>query len=151
MANRRPLHSFHPLDFPAHPVVVGVDVSPNGLAATRFALEEAVHRHLPLRIAYATRGGHPHSAVPRMPEGVHRLVVAAHRTYPQLDITERIAPMRPSELLLEEGEDAALLVVGSPSHTECSERAATCTAHIVQDAARCPVVIARPGGAPPPV
>ena len=125
-------------------VVVGVDGSLNGLAATEVAVDEAVLRHLPLRIAYASPSGHPHSNAPRMPRLVTDLVEAVHQAHPELDISERIAPMAPSQLLLEESENAALLVVGSPSHEDGVDRVATCTAHIVLGAAECPVVVARP-------
>jgi nucleotide-binding universal stress UspA family protein len=131
---------------PSLAVVVGVDGTLNGLAATEVAVDEAVLRHLPLRIAYATPLGHPHSNVPRMPTSVTDLVLAVHQAHPELDITERIAPMMPSQLLLEEAENAALLVVGSPSHGDSADRAATCTAHIVLGAADCPVVVAQPMG-----
>jgi nucleotide-binding universal stress UspA family protein len=125
-----------------HSVVVAVDDSPVGLAATALAVEEAVERHLPLRIAYAIRPGHPHSSIPRIPALVGDLVDAAHRAHPELDISQRIAPMSAVQLLLEESEGAALLVVGTESSDEDRGSVAISTARLLEGAVRCPLLVA---------
>lgn len=142
-------HEFEPLQErmmaslrPRPPIVVGVSDSASSLAATRVAADEAVRRRLPLRLAYASPPGHPQSNAPRLPSGVVEVVEEVHLAHPDLDISQRIAPMQPSDLLLEESETATLIVLGSPSHSGGDEEAATCTAQQVLQGAGCPVVVA---------
>ncbi|MFE6690969.1 universal stress protein [Streptomyces sp. NPDC057743] len=104
----------------AHPVFVGVDGSPAGLAAADWGAREALLRELPLRLVHA--GEWPYSSVPPAgeeaarlwSEGVPREVTdqLRHR-YPDLDITADHVIGLPRDVLCQAAKYAEILVIGT--------------------------------------
>ncbi|MFJ6934416.1 universal stress protein [Streptomyces sp. NPDC101132] len=104
-----------------HHVAIGVDGSPESLAAARWAAQEAVLRQVPLRLVHAVDW----PLDPTLPvlgkRDIDRwadqvLTEAAqelHRRHPHLEITTRCPTGRPAAALAAEAADAALLVLGS--------------------------------------
>lgn len=111
---------------PDAPVVVGVDGSESSTAALRFAFAEAADRRASLTVVRTWRGIFLDESVPRYPLKVdpHEIEEAERAA-----LTEQVAPLRdaypdvavelvvvrgrPVRTLLEYGERARLLVVGS--------------------------------------
>jgi nucleotide-binding universal stress UspA family protein len=109
-----------PGDPPAREVLVGVDGSEVGLAATRWAAQEAARRNAPLRILHAGSylGRRGTTAAPS-PE-LHRArritaqayTVALH-TAPGVSTSTEIVPGDPTASLLRAAADGQLVVLGS--------------------------------------
>ncbi|MBB5789534.1 universal stress protein [Jiangella mangrovi] len=89
-------------------IVVGVDGSRAGDAALRFALAEAGRRSAKVVAVYAH---HDQSDLESLVPAALERARAAILTDP--DVSIRIDPGRPSDVLVEAGRDAALIVVGS--------------------------------------
>ncbi|MFE2092339.1 universal stress protein [Streptomyces sp. NPDC059460] len=106
------------------PVTVGVDGSPESLAAADWAAREATLRGLPLRIVHAwlwqpldvpivqDREAQAHSANAVLREAETRV---ADR-YPDLSVTAEVAPNTAVPTLLTEADRAGMLVLGSRGH-----------------------------------
>jgi nucleotide-binding universal stress UspA family protein len=107
---------------PAAPVVVGVDDSASAQTALRFAVEEAVARHVPLRVI---RAWTPVTGLWAETPIVTRAVTTAERQsfdevvagwrakHPELDIRAEAVVRHPADALTEASATAQLLVVGS--------------------------------------
>ncbi|WP_406516085.1 universal stress protein [Streptomyces sp. NBC_00873] len=106
------------------PVTVGVDGSPESLAAADWAAREAALRGLPLRVVYAwlwqpldvpivqDREVQAHSANAVLREAETRV---ADR-YPDLSVTAEVVPNTAVPTLLTEADQAGMLVLGSRGH-----------------------------------
>jgi nucleotide-binding universal stress UspA family protein len=108
-------------------IVVGVDGSAGGTAALEFAAEEAVLRKVPLRVLCAwevpaavyTPGTAP-SFDPEMLDAFRvraehvadEALATVKRLQPSVTVEALAAHGQPSEVLLEQGTDAELIVVG---------------------------------------
>lgn len=142
---------------PGQPVVVGIDGSDHSLEAVRWAAREAVALGLPLIIATAT--GQPGALTPtpwaesklkasRVASRRHvdRALTVAAAEQPRLRAETLVRATSPEDLLVELGEQAALLAVGSRGLGRWGALTLGSVSHAV--AARCdsPVLVAK--GAP---
>ncbi|SDC21427.1 universal stress protein [Actinokineospora iranica] len=144
----------------AHPVrppaLVAVDGSDSALAAVRWAAAAARRRGLPLRLTHAG-GGHL-SADPGDPglrsdyldalssRGRHALreaQAAAERAEPGVAVTQSLRLGAAVEVLVEESEQAAMVVLGSRGLTGASSAALGSVSAAVAERADCPVVVVR--------
>jgi len=141
-------------------IVVGVDGSPNAWHALEWAVGEATLRGATLRVVCAFEDpvtavglgtafgtGAPVAVDPSVVEGAAKDVVdeAARRAKGvKVEVVARCD--RPSDVLVDESRDAALLVVGSRGHGPVGSLLLGSVSNSVAHHARCPVVIV-PGGA----
>jgi nucleotide-binding universal stress UspA family protein len=110
------------------PVVVGVDGSPQSLRALRWAAEEARRWEAPLTLVWAWEPSLVHElasaagpgdeagverAARGAADGLDRVVADAAATLDGLAVERRVVRGRPVSVLLQESEDAAMLVVGA--------------------------------------
>ncbi|GAA2128505.1 universal stress protein [Actinomadura napierensis] len=126
-------------------VVVGVDGSPNSVAALRRAAREAVERHARLDVVRvlpsATR---PAPGLLRTAREWLRLRdLVAHAIPRTQHLTTRLLVRRgrPGEVLAKAAEHAELLVVGARANSESGNPFGGDTVPVVRGLARCPVVI----------
>ncbi|MFD5893707.1 universal stress protein [Streptomyces sp. NPDC060366] len=140
------------------PVVAAVDGSKGGLRALEWAVSEAARRGLPLRIVHASvwehfEGVRPGLAVDRPSEQVlaENLVAVseerARSLSAEVKVTTDIRPEEPVPALLEEADDAALLVMGSRGRGPIAGMLLGSVSLSVAARARCPVVVVRGRGA----
>ncbi|MFJ3921572.1 universal stress protein [Streptomyces sp. NPDC090022] len=105
----------------SRPVTVGVDGSPEAVAAAAWAAGEAVLRKAHLRVVYADQSPGPATAQSGSFEArshwaddlLGEAVEAVRREHPSLEIESRRRFGQPSEVLAEEAAEAGLLVLGS--------------------------------------
>ncbi|QNE73511.1 universal stress protein [Streptomyces finlayi] len=105
----------------SRPVTVGVDGSPEAVAAAGWAAGEAVLRGVNLRIVYADEWQGPTTAQYGGPEARSRWAEellaeaagAVRREHPSLEIETRHRSGQPSEILATEASEAGLLILGS--------------------------------------
>lgn len=149
---------------PATPgsIVVGVDGSHGASQALRWATEQAVLEHRPLRLVHATApvdaayygaGLVDHQAVLRTLHAEARALVDEARAQvaeqaPEVEVGERIEVTDARALLLEEAERAHLLVLGSRGRGHLAHLLLGSVSVGVARHARCPVVVHRPHRAP---
>ncbi|MGW7459450.1 universal stress protein [Streptomyces sp. NPDC054797] len=104
-----------------HHVTVGVDGSPEGRAAARWAAREASLRDVPLRLVHAVDWP-VGAALPQIgretadrwaDEALAEALQEVRRRHPQMEITTRCLAGRPAAALAAEAVDAGLLVLGS--------------------------------------
>ncbi|MEV5007218.1 universal stress protein [Streptomyces sp. NPDC055692] len=105
------------------PVVAGLDGSRESLAATHWAAREALRRGLPLRLVHAWEGlpdiaGRADLPEVRVPQSRARrmlrdTVAQLTESYPGLDLSGEQVHRQPGPALLDEAQDAELLVIGS--------------------------------------
>jgi len=142
------------------PVVVGVDGSSASEAAVAFAFQEASARQTDLIAVHAWHSQQPGSAYPDFPtpteitqieDGEHALLsqrLAGWReTYPDVEVHRRVIFGRSTPALLDFGESAQLVAVGSRGRGYNSRLlGSTSNALILQ--CECPVVVASPLSCP---
>ncbi|MFD7321604.1 universal stress protein [Streptomyces sp. NPDC059875] len=105
-------------------IVVGVDGSPESLAAADWAAREARRRRLPLRLVHAWRSQpldipleQDRASQERMADGVLREAESAlAERHPDLTLTAEVVPDTPVAALLSTEERAEMLVIGSRGH-----------------------------------
>ncbi|WP_137991125.1 universal stress protein [Streptomyces vilmorinianum] len=136
------------------PLVVGVDGSDASLAATDWAVDEALRHGLPLRIVHASlweryEGSVPAWSVDR-PSGqvlaeniVGVAAERARRRAPDLRITTDVVPMDAAGALLEEGQKAMAVVVGSRGRGEFADLMLGSVGLLVAARSHAPVVVVR--------
>ncbi|GAA2405272.1 universal stress protein [Streptomyces glaucosporus] len=135
-------------------VVVGLDGSPESLAAADWAAREARLRSLPLRLVHVEEAESHHrrflSAMDaearegwrRMPDDAAAGLVGRH---PGLEVgVERLAG-RPAEVLVEAAADAGLLVLGSHGRGALAGFLVGSVALSAVARTRCPLVLVRAG------
>ncbi|WP_329092614.1 universal stress protein [Actinomadura citrea] len=126
-------------------VVVGVDGSPNSMAALRRAAREASERHARLdvvrvmasRDAPARRPFHAIGEWLRLRRVVARLIPRSRHLTTRL----RVLHGEPGVVLAEAAARAELLVVGARAHSEHGNPLGGDTVPVVRERARCEVVI----------
>jgi nucleotide-binding universal stress UspA family protein len=146
-------------------IVVGVDRSTSALHAARWAADEAVRRRVPLRLVHAVNTstpaysgglGYPESFFDALESDGRQLLVetetAIHQAHPELDVTVELQTADPVPALIEESDNARLIVLGSRGLGGFSGILVGSTAVALVAHGRCPVAVirgAKPGEAPP--
>lgn len=136
------------------PLVTGVDGSDASLTALDWAVDEAVRHGLPLRIVHASLWERYEGVVPTWatdrPSGqilaeniVGTAAERARRRAPDLPLTTDVLAEDASTALLREGQEAAILVVGSRGRGELADLMLGSVGLVVAARAHCPVVVVR--------
>jgi len=137
------------------PVVVGVDGSESSQRATGFAFEEAAARDVPLVAVLAWRYPEPtgidEESLPLiydqddlMREEARVLENAVAQwcaRYPRVRVTRRLHPGRPGKVLVDESEQASLVVVGARGLGGFKGLLLGSVSHAVLYHAHCPVAV----------
>jgi nucleotide-binding universal stress UspA family protein len=118
------------------PVVVGVDLSPESDPALGFGFEEAAATGVPLVAALAHADEQSTLLSTRMSGWLEK--------YPDVAVRQLVVGERPIPLLLELGERAGLLVVGSRGRGGFSGMLLGSTPQALIYHAPCPVAVVRP-------
>lgn len=144
------------------PVVVGVDLRPDSIAALDFAFGEADRRNVGLRavLCWQLDRWDFASGIP-MPGGNMKAVQQRHRTllnkaladpserYPGVAVTTHVECAPTAGTLVEQSTNASLLVVGTRGHREVAGLVLGTVSQRVMRRALCPVaVVARTGTEP---
>lgn len=120
-------------------IVVGVDGSGAGDAALRFALTEAERRSAKV---VAVHAHHDQAEVDALVPAALERARAAVLSDP--DVSVRIAPGRPSDALLEAGQDATMIVVGSRGRGKVRSLLLGSTSQAVLQRSPRPVAVVHP-------
>ena len=106
-------------ELPAAPVIVGVDGSECGLAAARWAAQEAARRGAPLRIVYAVhpprrRGAahEPHPELPSLRRVTAQAYTVAKHAEPGVRASTEIVPGDAATVLVATAGEGQLVVLG---------------------------------------
>ncbi|MFE9173868.1 universal stress protein [Streptomyces kebangsaanensis] len=136
------------------PLVVGVDGSDPSLTAVDWAVDEAARHGLPLRLVYASlweryEGAVPSGSVERSSEQVmaeHVVASSAERARKRnadVKVSTDILPEDAVSALLDEGNTASALVIGSRGRGGLKGRLLGSVSLAVAARAHCPVVVVR--------
>ena len=144
-------------------VVVGVDGSEQALTAARWALDVAARRHQPLEVVHSWSVPLPPVGLGPAPVGLNddNIRQAAQRVLddsvealgseaPEVDITGTLYPGTPTAALLEAGERAAMVVVGSSGLDRVTEFILGSVTQQVVAHANCPVAVVPSKGSDEP-
>ncbi|GHJ36896.1 universal stress protein [Streptomyces sp. TS71-3] len=132
------------LDRSDRPVVVGTDGSPAACAAVDWAADEAAARGLPLRVVHAAVWAHFESAGRPLADRVTQEAgVRARSRRPSGAVVTEVLLRDPVPALLDEGESAALLVLGSRALGPVAGALLGSVSLPVMGRAPCPVVVVR--------
>ena len=134
-------------DPPGREVVVGVDGTEVGLAAVRWAAQEAARRDAPLRILHAAtylgRRGTTGAPPPELPRARGITAVAytvARHTAPGVQSSTEVVPDEPVTVLLRAAAASQLLVLGSSTTGAADEMVLASVATKVAARSPAPVV-----------
>ncbi|WP_181663149.1 universal stress protein [Actinomadura madurae] len=124
-------------------VVVGVDGSPNSMAALRRAAREAGDRHARLDVVRVLEPDGARHPVRTSREWMRLRRLAAREVSRARHMTTRLRIVhgQPGEALAEAAEHAELLVIGARAHSEHGNPLGGDTVPVVRAKARCEVVI----------
>ncbi len=138
------------------PIVVGVDRSTSALQAARWAADEAARRRAPLRLvhavtistpAYAGGLGYPQSFFDALESDGRQLLVetetAIHQVHPELDVDVEVQTADAVPALIEESDNARLVVLGSRGLGGFSGILVGSTAVALVAHGHCPVAVIR--------
>ncbi|GGU95436.1 universal stress protein [Streptomyces litmocidini] len=136
------------------PLVTGVDGSDASLTALDWAVDEAVRHGLPLRIVHASLWERYEGVVPAESTDRPSAQVLAEdivgtaaervrRRAPDLPLTTEVLAEDAATALLREGQEGALLVVGSRGRGEFADLLLGSVGLVVAARAHCPVVVVR--------
>lgn len=134
------------------PVVVGVDGSPQSVAALQWAADYAAAVGAPVKVVISWQYPALYGTVPVVDEMnfegaatkiVEKMAADIQIASPGLEVTTLVSAGRPAEILVQESENAALLVVGSQGHGAFAGMLiGSVSMHCVHHA-HCPVVVVR--------
>lgn len=134
------------------PVVVGVDGSPQSAAALQWAADYAAAVGAPVKVVISWQYPALYGTVPVVDEMnfegagtkiVEKMAADIQIASPGLEVTTLVSAGRPAEILVQESENAALLVVGSQGHGAFAGMLiGSVSMHCVHHA-HCPVVVVR--------
>lgn len=128
------------------PVVVGVDASDSSAAAVELAFEEAAFRGADLVAthAFSTCGdGSLAESREQAGEFLDRSLADYSEAYPEVIVRRVVVEGRPARRLLEVGEKAQSIVVGSRGHDELPSMPLGSVSRAVLHGAEVPVIITR--------
>ncbi|MFW6690966.1 universal stress protein [Streptomyces sp. MAR4 CNX-425] len=144
------------------PVIVGVDGSPSGGAATEFAFAAAARRGTALVAVHAWSPWRAEAPAPRDPAAPYasapgelaaneeRLLAEAlagrQERYPDVPVERRVLRGGPREALIEASREAALMVVGARGRGGFTGMLLGSVSQAVLHHADCPVAVVRAGG-----
>jgi nucleotide-binding universal stress UspA family protein len=138
-------------------VVVGIDGSRSGLTAALWAVDEAVNRDIPLRLAYVIdEPGEPRTtddaahALAAAEIAVRHAFVAVESTNKPVKIEVEILQGRPSEKLLEASRAATMICIGAVGTKHATTGRLGTTAAALSSRAHCPVAVVRSFDPSPP-
>ncbi|WP_039805127.1 universal stress protein [Nocardia araoensis] len=130
------------------PVVVGVDASTSSAAAVALAFDEAAFRGADLVAVHALSGLRGHGSLVGSREGgeglLDRSLAGYSEAYPEVTVRRVVVADHPARRLLEVGEKARSIVVGSRGHDEFSAMPLGSVSRAVLHGAQVPVIITRP-------
>jgi nucleotide-binding universal stress UspA family protein len=137
-----------------HRVVVGVDGSPESVAAARFACARArstgetvvvVHGYQVLPFLDGEQDDHRHVADRRhrLAERLQAWLEPVRAAYPDVDLTAEVVPEEAPLLLAHESAGASLVAVGSRGRDAFADLLLGSTTQEVLFHARCPVAVVR--------
>jgi nucleotide-binding universal stress UspA family protein len=138
------------------PIVVGVDGTPVSEAAIAFAFRAAADRSVPLIAVHTwwdTFLDQSPAVLFRDEDQVYEQELLAPRLagwsekYPQVEVTRIVTRDRPVHLLLEQSQQAQLVVVGSRGHGEFAGLVLGSVSNALVHRAGCPMAIVRPSSA----
>ncbi|MEU9759186.1 universal stress protein [Streptomyces sp. NPDC047985] len=133
-------------------VVAGVDGSDTALRAVTWAADEAAVHGLPLRVVYvsgragdgsAARAARRSSQRARAENIVETAAERARRHRPQAEVSAEVLPGDPASVLLREGRDAGMLIVGERGTGAVAGLLLGSVSSAVTASAPCPVVVVR--------
>lgn len=140
-------------------IIVGVDGSASALQAARWAGDEAVRRHLPVRIVHAVAPpALSYGAGVRPPDGFSELLetqgrqwladaeAAIRSAHPDLEIHADLVTGSPVTELRQASVDARLIALGSRGLGGFSGMLTGSTVVAMVARGRCPIVVVRGGG-----
>ncbi len=129
-------------------VVVGIDGSRSAVRAALWAVDEALHREVPLRLVHvAPQPEFPEFSDERSPAGtaVRHVFREIGATGKPVKIEAEIRHGRVADVLLDASRSAVMLCVGAIGISGSDTRAVGSTAAEVLPSARCPVAVIRDG------
>lgn len=139
------------------PVVVGVDGSPNSEQAVGLAFEEASFRGAPLVAVHAWSDvtyEYVHGTAQFLPPWDYiepeqqrllaQRLAGRQERHPDVEVRRRLVRSNPRDALLEESEQAQLVVVGSRGRGGFKGLLLGSTSQALVRRARCPVLVVRP-------
>lgn len=150
-------------DASRRPIVVAVDGSEQAREALAWAVREAVSQHRSLRVVHAWEGPVP-GYIP-VPEAIEMMRVAgedllrgavdrATEWGPELSVSSSLVHGTPSRVIMDQGADAALLVVGSHGRSGVGRFLLGSVSTQVAEHSSVPVVVVHgqhvPGAGPQP-
>lgn len=137
---------------PGATVVVGIDASHAAVEAATWAIDEAIARHVPMRLVYVAD---PESTVPQtfyeLPMGIgysetvlRQAHMAIAESGKEVNVESAIVAGDPAEMLLNESHTAELVCVGSSGIGAMSKMLLGSVATALAAKACCPVAVIRP-------
>ncbi len=140
-------------------VVVGVDGSKPAINAAQWAVDEAVHRDIPLRLVYVidpldfSGALTPEGRLAAARAALHNAQVAVEATGKSVKVDSEIVWGKPLTKLMEESRSAAMVSIGSLGLNHARHGGGSVAAALAE-AALCPVAVIRrpvvPAGPPGP-
>ncbi|MBF6223398.1 universal stress protein [Nocardia abscessus] len=135
------------IEYGAGPVVVGVDGSPSSVSAVEVAFDEAAIRGADLVAVHTFSDSQGHGSAVEMrqtgEELLDRMLARYGNAYPELTVRRVVVEDRPARRLLEVGDKAQLILVGSCAHDDCAATPLGSVTRAVLHEAQVPVIVTR--------
>lgn len=135
----------------AGPIVVGIDGSTASIGAALWAVDEALHRDVPLRLVgvtnmLAARVSEPATSpeLARVASALERASAAIAATGKPVEVQTAVRWGPPANALIAESRSASMLCVASVGMGVIARSMMGSTAASVADRAHCPVAVIRP-------